>query len=202
MKIGLTVLLGIVFFCVGCKAEDGTQKTDERTSTAKKTRTKKQIQTQDTESGKPVAEKEDDLAIDDQEDAESLLVGIWQVDVSSIPATAEILELPTEERAPALQNLRDTMRNVAYEFAADGKLNIFLGGQSKQTGSYEIKRAKSPDPKKTHIVFVEARTVGPIGAKTERWEVKVHTKSLFVRDVATGQKMRLFRGAPGLQPTP
>jgi hypothetical protein len=193
MKLGLIGLLTTLLVSVGCEADDGAQAGDPSTS-QKQAPIKKKATKEDAKGG-------DDLAVDDQEDAESLIVGIWQVDVASIPPSDEIQKLPKEDQAPALKLYRDSMRNIAYEFAADGKLNIFLGGQSKQSGRYEIKKAKDPDPKRKHIVFIEAQTVGPIGSKTDRWEVKVHTKSLFLKDVSTGRTMRLFRGAPVFKAT-
>ena len=192
MRSGLLGLLGILLVSVGCESNNGAKAQEQSTSKTQSLSKKK--------APEKTSKEDEDLAVDDQEDAESLVVGIWQVDVASLPPNEEIRKLPKEDQAPALKLYRDSMRNIAYEFAADGKLNIFLGGQSKQSGQYEIKKAKDPDPKRKHVVFIEARTAGPIGSKTDRWEVKVHTKSLFLKDISTGQTMRLFRGAPVFKP--
>lgn len=207
MKYGTHLLMVCISF-LGCdnapksKSKDPTPNASApagNSAVAKKTKRPKKKADLETE----------DVEVPTEEDAETLLVGIWRLDIKSIQADDEIRQLPEAERAAALERRRESMRQVAYEFAADGKLNIFLGGESKQTGTYKIKKVEA-DPKDKpakkdkprSIIFVEASTVGPIGSKSERWQVNVHTKSLHVKDMESGQSFRLYRGGPVFKATP
>ena len=144
---------------------------------------------------------ESDEPVDNQADAEGLLVGIWKVDVSSIKADADMANMSEIERKSALEAKRQAMTQVAYEFAADEKLNIYLGGDSVQKGTYELKRAEKPDPKQPNLIFIEASTVGPIGSKTDKWQVFVSSNSLKLVSLNGGESLRLFRGAPVFRPS-
>ena len=201
----VTCLLLVVIYCAGCDKKANSS--PELNTSAAKTSTS-QSKTLKTAKKKPkkTDEGSKDVEVPTREDAETLLVGIWRLDIKSIKADEAIRQLPKAEQFAALKLRRDSMRQVAYEFAADGKLNIFLGGESKQSGTYEIKKVEkaegdekanaNPDGKNSSIIFVETNTVGPIGSKNDRWQVNVHTKSLHVKDIKTGDSFRLFRGGP------
>ncbi len=175
----LIILVIVAMGVHGCEKEPEQEK--ERASTTKKAALKQ---------SKKKSKDEPAVKVDNEDDARILLVGIWRLDVSSVAPDEEILALPKHEQGPALKDRRSNMRHVAYEFAEDGKLTIFLGGQNAQRGSYEIKKGE-----KNHL-DIEANTVGPIGSKTHRWQVTVNEKALAIRSEKDGQTLRLFRGPP------
>jgi len=135
-------------------------------------------------------DQDEDTVVDNEEDARTLLVGIWRLDVTSVLPDKEILALPKHEQGPALKQRRSNMQHVAYEFAEDGKLAIFLGGRNAMRGSYDIKKGEK------NVLQIEASAVGPIGSKSYRWKVTVNAKTLALKDEKEGGTLRLFRGPP------
>ena len=173
-----TLIAMICMTCYGCEQETDAEGAEN--SAGKKASTLK----------KKVPKKTPEFKVENEEDARILLVGIWRLDVSSVKADAEIMGLPEHERAPALKQRRENMRNVAYEFGEKNKLTIFLGGESVQRGAYDIKKGEK------NILSIDVNTVGPIGSRTDSWQVSVKEKSLKVRSAKTGQTLRFFRGGP------
>ena len=192
----LYCLLVLSFGLFGCETAQGDDENPElEQKTAKLVKTnqdEKKIERQSEES----PDDEPDSPVDNQEDAESLLVGIWRIDANSIKPDDEIRKLSKVDQLAAMKAKKQAMSQVAYEFAEDGRMNIYLGGDSAQKGTYSLKVAENPDPKRPNLLFVEASTVGPVGSKTNRWKVTVNSKSLKLDSIDDGESLRLFRGMP------
>ncbi|MEE2757760.1 MAG: hypothetical protein VYA30_13980 [Myxococcota bacterium] len=181
---------------LGCETAQGDDEVGEANPDApKKPKMSKAV----VKAEEPSDEKVDDTPdspIDNQDDAESLLVGIWKIDVNSIKPDDAIRKLSKVDQFAAMKAKKQAMAHVAYEFADDGRMNIYLGGDSAQRGTYALKVAETPDPERPNLLFVEASTVGPIGSKTHRWKVTVNSKSLKLDSIDDGESLRLFRGMP------
>ena len=98
------------------------------------------------------------------------------MDGRSLPPSEDILRLPKEQQADALAEERSRAALVAREFAEDGTYKLFLGGQSKQVGRYEILSAKH------NVLEVEISSTGALGSLTETLSIEVNSKELKVTD--------------------
>lgn len=198
----IAVFASIVVLMTACEvADDESAEASTTTGTASRKVTQPKKAKDKTTTEKADDGDGTDEPVDNQADAEGLLVGIWKVDVSSVKTDEDMANLSEIERKSALEAKRQAMGQVAYEFAADEKLNIYLGGDSVQRGTYKLKRAEKPDPKTPNLIFVEASTVGPIGSKTDKWQVFVSSNSLKMISLNGGESIRLFRGAPVFKPS-
>ncbi|MEE2786149.1 MAG: hypothetical protein VX589_02350, partial [Myxococcota bacterium] len=126
------------------------------------------------------------------EDAKVMLVGIWRIDLAALSEDPEVKNAPDGEKADALKLAQDMMKNVAFEFAVDNKIGLFMDGRVRR-GTYAIQKAVGD----TLTVDVKTGEAGDVQATT--YEVKVRAESLELTDLATKVKRTLVRGAP---PTP
>ncbi|MBV71425.1 MAG: hypothetical protein CMH52_08740 [Myxococcales bacterium] len=195
------LFLGLVlgFGLLGCETAQGDDEVAESTPKATKASKLKKPVAQTEKQPDDKGDDKPDTPVDNQDDAESLLVGIWKIDVNSIKADDSIRKLSKVDQFAAMKAKKQAMAHVAYEFADDGRMNIYLGGDSAQRGTYTLKVAETPDPDRPNLLFVEASTVGPIGSKTHRWKVTVNSKSLKLDSVDDGESLRLFRGMPSIK---
>ncbi len=77
----------------------------------------------------------------EDDDVLAQLVGIWRVDLGALAKDPTITKLADKDRAEALALMRQTFQPMAFEYAADGKLRIFLGSQVR-AGTYRIDDSK------------------------------------------------------------
>ena len=75
-----------------------------------------------------------------EEDARELLVGIWRVNLDSVPDPEKQPDLAEEERAELIHK-RVVLSGLAFEFAPDGRLTQFVGQQILQ-GKYSVTKAE------------------------------------------------------------
>lgn len=73
----------------------------------------------------------------EDDDVLAQLVGIWRVDLEELAKDPSITKLSDKERPEALALMRQTFQSMAFEYAADGKLRIFLGSQIR-SGTYRV----------------------------------------------------------------
>jgi len=137
-------------------------------------------------------DKEPNVQLDTEDDARDLLVGIWRMDGRSLPASDDIRRLPKEQQAAALMEERSRAELVYREFAEDGTYKLFLGGQSKQVGRYEIVSAKH------NVLEVETTSVGTRGSMSEDLSIEVNSKELKVTD-GNSRRFRMFRPTAGFR---
>ena len=125
------------------------------------------------------------------DEAQIMLIGIWRIDLDSLANDPEVKGAPEEEREDALRMAKSMMRNVAFEFAQDKTMNLFLSSHVRK-GTYAVTQAKD-----NLLTIDHDRGIG------QHSKNRIHSPSfaeaLELTDVKNQITRRLVRGAP---PTP
>ena len=133
----------------------------------------------------------------EDDDVLAQLVGIWRVDLDALAKDPAITNLPEKERPEALALMRQTFQSMAFEYAADGKLRVFLGSQTR-TGTYTIDGSEEDT--------VSVTTVLGAGANKIESKIKITFSGMAALITQDGEpSLRLVRGIPappGAPPKP
>lgn len=120
----------------------------------------------------------------DEEDARTVLVGIWRVDLKSLGTAPVANDSMEPDEADALAVERQAMAMTAFEFSPEGRFTRFMGQQIIR-GKYKIEKATG---NLLHIVTT-------IGGRQNKMRVKVTEDNLVVKQ--TGMPtLTLERGPP------
>jgi hypothetical protein len=172
----LLITLSMMIACSGKKAPATTpKKTTEKAEpqAQAKTPTEPQEDTKEPESDEPLTE----------EDAKTILIGIWRVDVKSLGKKPNVDPLANDESAAIAVQYR-TLSMVAFEFSPDGKYAQYLGQQVLR-GTYTIEKATG------NVLRVTTKVNG----KTSKVRITVTEENLVLKE--SGQPtLRLERGVP------
>jgi hypothetical protein len=124
----------------------------------------------------------------EDDDVLAQLVGIWRVDLDALAKDPAITNLPEKERPEALALMRQTFQSMAFEYAADGKLRVFLGSQTR-TGTYTIDGSEED--------AVSVTTVLGTGANKIESKIKITFSGTAALITQNGEpSLRLVRGIP------
>ena len=121
-----------------------------------------------------------------------MLIGIWRIDLDSLANDPEVKGAPEEEREDALRMAKSMMRNVAFEFAQDKTMNLFLSSHVRK-GTYAVTQAKD------NLLTIMTTTGASDSIQKTEYTVRVFAEALDLTDVKNQITRRLVRGAP---PTP
>jgi len=200
----LTLALGLV---LGCSSPDKASEAKTKTPEAK---TKTSAAKPGTPTALPsaakaappkAAQKPAEINVADgdsqheDDDVLAQLVGIWRVDLDALAKDSSIAKLAEKDRPDALALMKQTFQSMAFEYAADGKMRVFMGSQVR-SGTYRIDETTDDGVKITTVL-------GKGAAKIE-----TKSKISFLGGTAVieeeGQPtLRLLRGIPtppGAQP--
>jgi len=133
----------------------------------------------------------------EDDDVLAQLVGIWRVDLDALAQDPAITNLAEKERPEALALMRQTFQSMAFEYAADGKLRVFFGSQTR-TGTYTVHGSQEDT--------VSVTTVLGSGANKIESKIKITFESGAALITQDGEpSLRLLRGIPsppGASPKP
>jgi len=166
--------------------------TTQKTNSSKSKKTEKAA----VETSKAVenaAEKNNEEALE-SEDAKTLMVGIWRLDLATLKDDPEISGLAETERAEALKIAKGMMANVAFEFAAKGKMAIFMG-QSVRRGTYTVKKSEG------NVLTLETSVSGSGMAESDQITLTVQEKAMTMVSEKSKRTFRLVRGTPAPPPS-
>ena len=114
--------------------------------------------------------------------------GIWRIDLDSLKDDPEVKNAPKEERAAALRVAKSMMKNVAFEFTQDKKMNLFMSSQVRR-GTYSVTGAKDN-------LLTLTTTGSEDGTQKTVYEVRVFAEALELTDTQNKVTRRLIRGSP------
>ncbi len=176
----LTVLFISLFFMTACSSKKPakTEKSVPEASPTKPAEIEPKTEKDDAEEAP--AEEPEPLT---EEDAKSILIGIWRVDVKSLGKKPEVDPLADDEEAAMAVQYR-TMAMVAFEFAPDGRFTQFLG-QQVLSGKYKIEKANGT------VLHIKTTVAG----RTSKVTVTVSEENLMLKQ-GDQPTLRLERGAP------
>ena len=127
-------------------------------------------------------------------EAQDVLVGIWRMDLERLQDAPEIRALPKEEREAAVSNAKRLMSSLAFEFAPDGKMKMFMGSQVKE-GSFRVLKTEG------NILHLETKTGRAPDLLVEKIQVVVGNDTLRIDNAPEQEGKKDFvylqRGAPG-----
>lgn len=173
----LLVLCSSVAACGGKKTEAPTPKTVEKTKQPVEAAKAPAEAAQKDESPEEKAEPLN------EEDARTILVGIWRVDVKSL-GKAPVVDPLADDETAARAVERQALAMTAFEFSPEGRFTQFMGQQIYR-GKYKVEKAQGDT---LHIVTTVQ------GRKT-KMRVKVSEENLVIKQQGT-PTLTLERGPP------